>query len=152
MKTALTGILLFCGSYLTAFGQLSTMFPPATAGYKPVGKPECMSMNMAGMPPMNTCSQQYSNGKQTITISITRYPEGNPAVVGGEDQGDDQAAGGHTYEKLQVGPAKGSVTFMKQTKMATASMTVGNKLLLDVNGANQPDGEAVKALAKALKL
>lgn len=156
MKTVFTTWFLLVGVCSIAYGQLSTLFPPATAGYKPVGKPDCTSMNVAGVPPMNTCSQKYSNGKLTITVSITEYPKGNPTMVDygatGNDQGDDPAAGAHTYEKLVVGLAKGSVTFMKQTKMATASLAVSNTLLLDVNGANQPDGEAVKALAKALKL
>lgn len=70
----------------------------------------------------------------------------------GNAQGDDPSAGAHSYEKLAVGRAKGSVTFMKQTKLATASLVVSNTLLLDVSGVNQPDSEAVKALAKAIKL
>jgi len=156
MKRALMSCFLLLAAYGLTYGQLTTLFPPATAGYKPVGKPDCTSMNMAGLPPMNTCSQKYSNGKQIITISLTEYPKGNPTMVdygaGGNRQGDDPSAGAHSYEKLVVGRAKGSVTFMKQTKLATASLTVDNTLLLDVNGANQPDAEAVKALAKALKL
>ncbi|MEZ0541377.1 hypothetical protein [Fibrella arboris] len=156
MKTAVISWLLLFGVCSGTYGQLTTLFPTATAGYKPVGKPDCTSMNMAGVPPMNTCSQTYTNGKLTITVSITEYPKGNPAMVDygalGNKQGDDPSAGAYTYEKLAVGRATGSVTFMKQSKMATASLTVGNTLLLDVSGANQPGGEAVKALAKALKL
>ncbi|MER0441491.1 hypothetical protein [Emticicia sp. W12TSBA100-4] len=137
------------------FGQLSTKFPAETMGYKPIGKSECTSMNMAGMPPMNTCEQKYSNSKLTISISITEYPKGNPAMVDYGALGNDQGDGGddaHTYEKLVVGSAKGSITYMKSSKMATASLVIGDKLLVDVNGKNQPNGEAVKALAKAVKL
>lgn len=137
-----------------AFAQLSNKFPPETMGYKPVGKAKCNSLNMAGIPPMNTCSQKYSNGKLTITITLTEYPKGNPTIVnvGGNDQGDDPSAGTYSYEKIIVGRAKGSITFMKNSKMATASMAIDDKIIIDVNGANQPNIDAVKALAKAIKL
>lgn len=151
MKTLFFTIIILL-SGIIANAQLSAKFPTQTLDYKPIGKPDCTSMNMAGMPPMNTCSQKYSNGKLTISISITEYPKGNPTIVGGNDQGDDQSTGDYTIEKIAVGKAKGSVTFMKKTKIATASMTVGDKLIIDVNGANQPNNEAVKVLAKALKL
>lgn len=156
MKLVLASLLIYVGTYRPVYGQLLALFPPTTAGYKPVGKPDCTSLNMTGVPPMNTCSQKYTNGKLTITISITEYPKGNPTMVDygtlGNEQGDDPSVGAHSYEKLAVGRAKGSVTFMKQTKLATASLVVSNTLLLDVSGVNQPDSEAVKALAKAIKL
>jgi hypothetical protein len=136
------------------FAQLSNKFPPETMGYKPVGKADCNSLNMAGMPPMNTCSQKYSNQKLTITITLTEYTKGNPTIVsvGGNDQGDDPSVGGYFYEKIIVGRAKGSITFMKNTKIATASMAIDDKIIIDINGANQPNIDAVKALAKAMKL
>ncbi|WP_080057654.1 hypothetical protein [Spirosoma aerolatum] len=153
MKRVFVSYSLLLGVSGITYGQLTTLFPPATAGYKPVGKPDCPSMNRVGVPPMNSCSQKYSNGKQIITISITEYPKGNPTMVdygaAGSRQGDDPSVGAHSYEKLVVGRANRSVMFMKQTKFATTLMTVGNTLLVDVNGANQFDAEAVKALAKA---
>lgn len=155
MKKAIFISILSFFVVFETFAQLSSKFPAETVGYKPIGKPECISMNMAGMPPMNTCEQKYSNGKLTISISITEYPKGNPAMVDYGALGNDEGDGGnddHTYEKLIVGSAKGRVTYMKASKMATASLVIGDRLLVDVNGKNQTSGEAVKALAKAMKL
>lgn len=145
-------ILIILTSGIIAKAQLLTKFPNQVLDYKQIGKPDCTSMNITGIPPMNTCSQKYSNGKLIITISLTEYPKGNPTIVGGNDQGDDSSAENHSIEKIAIGKAKGTVTFMKKTKMATASMAINDRLIIDINGANQPNTEAVKALAKALKL
>lgn len=146
------GILIMCMPILTK-AQLAAKFPPETVAYKPIGKPDCSSMNVAGMPPMNTCSQKYSNGKLTIEIALTEYPKGNPILSIAGD-GDDAGVGKNDYtiENITVGSAKGKVTYMKKTHMAMVGMQVGDKLIVDVNGANQPNTDAVKALAKALKL
>jgi hypothetical protein len=146
------GLLMAC-IHIHTNAQLAAKFPPETAAYKPIGKPDCSSMNVAGMPPMNTCSQKYSNGKLTIEIALTEYPKGNPvlSIAGdGDDVGLDK--NDYTIENISVGSAKGKVTYMKKTRMAMVGMQAGDKLIVDVNGANQPNTDAVKALAKALKL
>jgi hypothetical protein len=145
--------VLSIGMHTVIKAQLAAKFPPETMTYKPIGKPDCSSMNVAGMPPMNTCSQKYTNGKLTIEIALTEYPKGNPilSIAGdGDDVGLDK--NDYTIENITVGNAKGKVTYMKKTHIATVSMQVSDKLIVDVNGANQPNAEAVKALAKGLKL
>lgn len=146
------GLLLAC-IHINTKAQLAAKFPPETVSYKPTGKPDCSSMNVAGMPPMNTCSQKYSNGKLTIEIALTEYLKGNPilSIAGnGDDVGLDKSD--YTIENITVGSAKGKVTYMKKTRMAMVDMQLSDKLIVDVNGANQPNTDAVKALAKALKL
>jgi hypothetical protein len=145
--------LLISGMYSITQTQLAAKFPSETVGYKPIGKPDCSSMNIAGMPPMNTCSQKYSNGRLTIGIALTEYLKGNPVLSVAGD-GDDVGLNKNDYtiENITVGSAKGKVTYMKKTHLAMVSMQVGDKLIIDVNGANQPNTDAVKALAKALKL
>ena len=150
MKTLIFSLLMALST--GTYAQLSTKFPGEVVGYKPIGKPDCQSMNMTGMPPMNTCEQKYSNGKLTITVSIIEYPKGNPTIVAGPDQGDDQEAGGVKQEKLSVNGLTGHATYTAKTKFADVSLQKSDKLTVSVSGQGQPNSEAVKAIAKALKL
>ena len=149
MKTAL--IFLLTLSFTVSYAQLASHFPPAVGGYKPVGKPDCQSMNMAGVPPMNTCEQAYSNGRLTLTISITEYPKGNPMLVAGGPQGEDRQAGDVTEEKITVGNYAGFVTYTAKTKFADVSLHQSNKVVISVSGLGQSNWDAAKALAKAIR-
>ncbi|WP_337043222.1 hypothetical protein [Emticicia sp. 17c] len=153
MKYLATIVLSLCAFGLLAQTPLAAKFPSETMNYKPQGKPDCSSMNVAGMPPMNTCAQKYSNGKLSITISLTEYPKGNPVLlVSGNGDDTSITKNEYTIEDINVGKAKGKVTYMKKNHLASVSMQIADKLIIDVTGPNQPDTGAVKALAKALKL
>lgn len=147
--TAIAAFVILSTLQGTPTRTLSSRFPGETAGYKPVGAADCSSMDMAGMPRMNTCERRYSNGSLTVTISLIEYPGGNPALAPGA-QGDDPSGADAVMERLSVGAARGTVTWMKSSHVATASLSVGKTLQADVSGPNQPNGEAVKALARAI--
>lgn len=102
---------------------------------------------------MHTCSLKYSTGKLTIEITLTEYPNGNPILsIAGDGNDMGLSKNDYTIENIVVGNAKGKITYMKKTQVAMVGMQVDNKMIIDVSGANQPNTNAVKALARALKL
>ncbi len=146
----LTGLLVSGLCY----GQLASKFPGEVAGYKPVGKPDCQSMNMPGQGPMNSCSQTYSNGKLTLSVEMTEYPKGNPVLANGgfsaTDEGHETAAQVRE-EKITINGLPGHVTYVPKTRFADISLHKADRLTISVSGQGQPNWDAVKALAQAIK-
>ncbi len=136
------------------YGQLSGKFPGAVAGYKPVGKPDCMSMNMPGQGPMNSCSQTYSNGKLTLSVELTEYPKGNPMLANGGFSATDEGRGRAAQvneEKITLNGLTGYATYDPKTKFADVSLHKADKLIISVSGQGQLNCDAVKAVASAIK-
>lgn len=150
-------LLLLLTAWLVSglcFGQLAGKFPGAVAGYKPVGKPDCMSMNMPGQGPMNSCSQTYSNGKLSLSVEITEYPKGNPMLANGGFSATDEGRGRAAQvseEKISLNGLTGYATYDPKTKFADVSLHRADRLQVAVSGQGQPNLNAVKAVAAAIK-
>lgn len=148
MLSLLIGLLLSQGSY----AQLAAKFPGAVAGYKPVGKPDCLVMNGPGVLPTNSCSQTYSNGKQTLSVEIVEYPKGNPMLLEAPapDESPERAAQVRE-EKITINGMPGSATYVPKERFADVSLHRTDRLTISVSGHNQLNWDAAKALAAAIK-
>ena len=150
-------LFLFLTAWLVSglcFGQLAGKFPGTVAGYKPVGKPDCLSMNLPGQGPMTNCSQTYTNGKLSLSVEMTEYPKGNPALTNGgfsaTDEGRDRAAQVNE-EKITLNGLTGYATYDPKTKFADVTLHKADRLTVSVSGQGQPNADAVKAVAAAIK-
>lgn len=148
--------LLLTGLLVSTFccGQLANKFPGEVAGYKPIGKPDCMSVNMPGQGPMNSCSQKYSNGKLTLSVEMTEYPKGNPVLANGGFSATDEGratAAQVREEKITINGLPGHATYVPKTRFADVSLHKADRMTISVSGQGQPNWDAVKAVAAAIK-
>jgi predicted ribosome quality control (RQC) complex YloA/Tae2 family protein len=130
---------------------------PEVSGYSREGNPEGESMSMAGMGSFSTATQRYGSGDKEIEIQLIDY---NQSVMGYtaatamfsmnmQIENDQERSG--TFETGIEG-VRGFQQVYKTEQRAEVMNAIADRFFLTIKSNGSNDAEALKQIAKSMKL
>lgn len=137
------------------YKELQKFLPETVAGFATADAPAGQTMQMPGMHYSQASRAYHQGDKQDLTVTIVDY-NGAGALfsaasglmaLGMEMEDDDQRM--NSADLGQKG-LKALETYGKKDRKATIVVAVNDRFIATVEATDQPDTEAVKAVAKSM--
>ncbi|MCB2406722.1 hypothetical protein [Hymenobacter lucidus] len=137
------------------YKKLQEYLPEAVPGFATADAPSGQTIKMPGMN-YSQATREFHQDNKTITVTLTDYNASSElftasAAVTGmamEMEDDEQLI---TSSDLGIAGLKAFERYGKKDRQASVTVAVNDRFMVSVSGTEQPDMEAVKAAAKALK-